>query len=204
MMGGSFQLKRATVEELPALRWLWQRANLSTVALERDLTDFYLLLDEDFTLLAAMGVHVESKEAWLHHLHFSHDPHDPELFGQFWERLRLLLINRGVQRAWTRQLPAAWRQEGFTDPSSRESLHAPRHAQPDQPGLLVRPMRDARTAQLIEKKVAELSALREVSDRHMAQQTQRIRRIAYTISAVFISLLVYLTLRGILTLPRWR
>jgi len=38
----------------------------------------------------------------------------------------------------------------------------------------------------------------------MAQQTQRIRRTAYAISAVFISLLVYLTLRGILTLPRWR
>ena len=88
------QLMRATLEELAPLRRLWQRVGFTTVELEKSLTDFYLLIDDDHNLLAALAVQFRQKDAFLHHLAFSWDDPEEALQILLWKRLKILLTNQ--------------------------------------------------------------------------------------------------------------
>lgn len=198
------QLMRATLEELAPLRWLWQRVGFTTVELEKSLTDFYLLIDEDHNLLAALAVQFRQKDAFLHHLAFSWDDPEEALQMLLWERLKILLTNRGVHRVWTREVAPSWKQTFFQKPTAEQSSLAPELSTPKQPGLQVHLTRDPLATKLIEKKLAELAAEREISDQQLASRTLWTRRVAYALSFLFIAWLMYFTLRGFFALPRLR
>ena len=59
--------RRATVEDLPALQALWQRADLPWDQLDRFVTEFLVVPgEEDGMLLAAIGLQVDSDQALAH------------------------------------------------------------------------------------------------------------------------------------------
>ena len=64
IIANGLQLVRATLEELAPLRWLWQRVDFTAVELEKSRRPFYLLIDDDHNLLAALAVQFRQKDAF--------------------------------------------------------------------------------------------------------------------------------------------
>ena len=92
----------------------------------KSLTDFYLLIDDDHNLLAALAVQFRQKDAFLHHLAFSWDDPEEALQILLWKRLKILLTNRGVHRVWTREAAPSWKQTFFEKPTAEQSFFWPR------------------------------------------------------------------------------
>jgi len=105
-------IRRATVDDLPALRSLWTTAHLPADELEGRLTEFQVV-ESDGTFAGALGVQILRQHALLHsedYVDFSVADPARKLF---WERIQKLAANLGVFRIWTQETSPFWTHWGF-------------------------------------------------------------------------------------------
>ena len=106
------QIRRATVDDLPALRSLWQSANLPADELENRLTEFQVV-ETGGTFAGALGVQMLRQHARIHsedYTDFAIADAARELFG---DRVQKLAANHGVFRLWTQETSPFWTHWGF-------------------------------------------------------------------------------------------
>ncbi len=114
-------IRRATLDDLPALIPLWQLEQLPVLELEKRFKEFQVAEGEDGSLIGVVGVQVQGLEARLHSEVFSPFEYADALRGKFWERIRVMGENQGWVRVWTQLHAEAWRGCGF-DPAPLEQL----------------------------------------------------------------------------------
>ena len=113
-------IRRATVDDLPALRSLWLAASLPADELESRLTEFQVV-EADGNFAGALGLQILRQHARLHsedYADFSVADATRELF---WERIQKLAANHGVFRVWTQETSPFWTRWGF-QPAGAEAL----------------------------------------------------------------------------------
>lgn len=109
-------VRRATVDDLEALKALWESMRLAPDELEPRLTEFQVVENADHEVLGAMGVQFAKPHALLHsegYLDFSIADPARQLL---WERLQTLAANHGVFRLWTQERSPFWKSFGFQPP----------------------------------------------------------------------------------------
>jgi N-acetylglutamate synthase-like GNAT family acetyltransferase len=114
-------IRRATLDDLPALIALWKLEQLPVADLERRFKEFQIAEGEGGELLGTVGVQVAGAEARVHSEVFAPFEYADPLRERFWERLKVMGENRGWVRVWTQLHANGWRQCGF-DPASPEQL----------------------------------------------------------------------------------
>jgi N-acetylglutamate synthase-like GNAT family acetyltransferase len=120
MNPGQLQIRRATVDDLPALKSLWLAANLPAEELESRLTEFQVV-EAGGVFSGALGVQILRQHARLHsedYADFSVADHAREMF---WERIQKIAANHGVFRIWTQETSPFWTHWGF-QPANAETL----------------------------------------------------------------------------------
>ena len=149
-----YNLRRATVDDLPGLKILWDRARLQVLDLEKRLTDFQLLASDAGDLIGAIGLHIEGKQGQVHSEAFAQPEQDAQFREQVWGRIQVVARNHGLVRLWTREGAPFWQQQaGFAEAS--EELVKKRPASfGDAPGRWL-------MLQLREEHLAALSLERE-------------------------------------------
>ncbi len=128
----SLHVRRATVEDLPALKNLWTNAHFPADELESRLTEFQVV-ESHGEFSGALGVQVIAQHALLHsedYVDFSIADPARELF---WERIQKLVSNLGVFRIWTQETSPFWTHWGF-HPASTEVMEALPEAWKTRPG----------------------------------------------------------------------
>ena len=114
-----YNLRRATVDDLPGLKILWERARLQVLDLEKRLTDFQLVVSDAGDLIGAIGLHIEGKQGQVHSEAFAQPDRDTKFREQIWERIQVLARNHGLVRLWTREAAPFWQQQaGFAEASA--------------------------------------------------------------------------------------
>ena len=114
-----YNLRRATVDDLPGLKLLWERARLQVLDLEKRLTDFQLLVSDAGDLIGAIGLHIEGKQGQVHSEAFAQPEQDAQFRDQVWERIQVVARNHGLVRLWTREAAPFWQQQaGFGEASA--------------------------------------------------------------------------------------
>ena len=114
-----YHLRRATVDDLPGLKILWERARLQVLDLEKRLTDFQLLASDAGDLIGAIGLHIEGKQGQVHSEAFAQPEQDALFRDQVWERIQVVARNHGLVRLWTREAAPFWQQQaGFAEASA--------------------------------------------------------------------------------------
>lgn len=117
---GQLQIRRATVDDLPALRALWQGAGLSAPELENRLTDFHVVESEG-EFAGALGVQVLRQHARLHSEDYANFAVADSARQLFWDRIQVIAANLGVFRIWTQETSPFWTHWGF-QPAAPEVL----------------------------------------------------------------------------------
>jgi N-acetylglutamate synthase-like GNAT family acetyltransferase len=116
MNPGQLQIRRATVDDLPALKALWLAAQLPADELEGRLTEFQIV-ESGGQFAGALGVQVLRQHARLHsedYVDFAVADAARELF---WDRIQKLAAHLGVFRLWTQETSPFWRHWGFQPPN---------------------------------------------------------------------------------------
>lgn len=116
--------RRATLDDLEALRGLWQECRLPDYELERRFTEFQVVLDGQGWILAAIGLRFAGPHGQVHSLALRRPDLESELGALLWERVLTLAEKHGAHRLWTREHGPFWSERGFVppDPPVRREL----------------------------------------------------------------------------------
>ncbi|MGB0582835.1 MAG: hypothetical protein ACPGVU_24390, partial [Limisphaerales bacterium] len=95
-----FLARRATLEDLPALRELWQQEQFDANTLEKRITDFQVAYDAEGTIFAAIGMHREGEQGVVHSESFKDFGLADQLRGLIWERFKTIAKNFAMARVW--------------------------------------------------------------------------------------------------------
>lgn len=116
----ALHIRRATVDDLPALKALWQAANLPADELESRLTEFYLV-EAGGVFAGALGLQILRQHARLHSEDYADFSVADAARELFWERIQKVAANHGVFRVWTQETSPFWTHWGF-QPATAEAL----------------------------------------------------------------------------------
>ena len=116
MSQAAYDLRRATVEDLPALRALWQGGGLPAAELEKRFTEFQIASTGE-KVVGAIGLHINGQHAWLHSETYAADANADELRALLLSRIQTVARNHGLARLWAHSGGPFWAQQGFTVPT---------------------------------------------------------------------------------------
>jgi N-acetylglutamate synthase-like GNAT family acetyltransferase len=109
----NYHIRRATVDDKPALLALWASMHIPTSDLERRLTEFQVIESGNNQLLGALGMEVIERQGRLHSEAFSDFGLSGELRELLWARMQSVATNYGLARLWTTETAPFWKQTGF-------------------------------------------------------------------------------------------
>jgi N-acetylglutamate synthase-like GNAT family acetyltransferase len=114
------KVRRATVDDLPALQSLWLAARLPADELEARLTEFQIVENQG-VFAGAIGVQVVRTALRLHSEDYADFAVADAARELFWERIQSIAANHGVFRVWTQEASPFWTRWGF-QPAGAEIL----------------------------------------------------------------------------------
>ena len=118
-------IRRATVDDLPALKAIWLSMQLPTEPLENRLTDFQVV-ERAGEVVGAIGFQIVRTAALLYGEGYSDFSVADAARELFWDRAQKLAANLGVFRLWTLEDSPFWRQVFARDPRTIPALYPPR------------------------------------------------------------------------------
>lgn len=121
MSSPSHRVRRATLDDLPALKALWTSMHFPLDDLEKRLTEFQVVESADGRIIGALGVQLLRPHGWLHHEAYLDFALADEARSLLADRIRSLASNHGVFRLWTREKAPFWSRYGFR-PAEPETL----------------------------------------------------------------------------------
>jgi N-acetylglutamate synthase-like GNAT family acetyltransferase len=121
MNASSHRVRRATLEDLPVLRVLWNSMHFPLDQLERRLTEFQVVESTDGHIVGAIGIEILRQHGWLHNEAYEDYALADEVRPLLVDRLQSLASNHGVFRLWTREKSPFWTRHGF-QPAAPETL----------------------------------------------------------------------------------
>ncbi len=113
-------IRRATVDDLPALKSLWLAARLPADELKDRLTEFQIV-EANGIFAGALGVQIIRQHARLHSEDYADFSVADAARELFWERIQKISANHGVFRIWTQETSPFWTRWGF-QPANLETL----------------------------------------------------------------------------------
>jgi len=116
----SYRIRRATTDDLEALKALWRAAALNPAELEKQFTDCQVAESADGQIVGAIGLQVAGAEGCVHSEALADFALSDALRPLFWERLETVARNRGLFRLWTTESAPFWRKDaGFSTASGQ-------------------------------------------------------------------------------------
>jgi len=195
----TYRARRATVDDLPSLHGLWQKAGLPWDQLERYVTEFIVIPDDSGLLVGAIGLQVEGDQALVHSEAFFDCEIADAARQALWQRIQIIARNQGVYRLWTLEDAPFWTTTLVrASEAEAASLRAP-FADPTAVWWTHQLLDPVRAQALLDERLALWSAQRQADSTELAEGIQRIRRISYGIAgAVALSmclLVLYVLIR---------
>jgi N-acetylglutamate synthase-like GNAT family acetyltransferase len=109
-----YTVRRATLDDLPTLKGLWETNRLPVLELERRLTEFQIVSRPDGVIVGAVALRGCGAQGLVHSEAVYSPPLAEPVRTAAWQRLRVLARNQGMTRLWMRGEPATgWQALGF-------------------------------------------------------------------------------------------
>jgi len=107
--------RRATLEDVPELKKLWQDARWESEELEKRFTEFQVATGPGGQVIAALGLHHRGQEGQVHSEVFLRPEMATELRPILWQRLLNIARNNGLARLWALPTASFYREQGMAD-----------------------------------------------------------------------------------------
>lgn len=180
-----YHLRRANMEDLPALRELWQRENLPAAELEPRFTEFQLALAADGSLAGALGLHQQNLQGLIHSEAFAEPAQAVRIRPLLWTRIQMFAKNNGLHRLWTLPVASFYREQGMTDIDDALRAKLPEGFGNPMADWVTLRLRDEQSPAVKAEKEFELfSLLQKEANEKSLKQAQALRVMAYGLFAL--------------------
>jgi N-acetylglutamate synthase-like GNAT family acetyltransferase len=116
----SYQVRRATTDDLEALKVVWAAAALPAAELEKQFTDFQVAESAEGRIVGAIGLQIEGAHGRIYSESFADFALTDTLRPLFWERLERIARSHGLFRLWTAETAPFWKKDaGFSSASAQ-------------------------------------------------------------------------------------
>lgn len=185
MSATTLRVRRATIEDLPMLRPLWESMYLPVGVLEPRLTEFQVVEDAEGKVAGAMGFQMSGNQGQLHNEGFTDFGVADSARDLFWKRIQVLCSNHGVLRLWMRDDPLFWTRLGFKPAGEEELERLPADWNTEGPPWFTLQLKDEAAIKAVEKELA-LFMDRQKRDAHRTvQQMRTLKTFALVIAVLF-------------------
>lgn len=183
-----FQVRRATVDDLPRLKTLWATMQFAVADLERQLTDFQVAVDEAGLVVGAVGFQMAQRHALLHHEAFEDFSLADYARPALWTRIQNLAGNHGLVRIWTREHSPFWTHNGF-QPATADALERlPAPWDRTHPDWLTIKLKDEESLASLDKEFALFVESEKQQRGQLLGQAKTLRTLLIT-GIIFVALL---------------
>jgi N-acetylglutamate synthase-like GNAT family acetyltransferase len=187
MTPSAYQVRRANLDDLDALRALWAIAHLPAHELEKRLTEFQVIQDAEGKVVASLGFTMHHRYALIHSESFANPADADELRPLFWTRLNSLILNHGINRLWTPGQSGFWTQNGFQRASEQILQKLPPAWAAADASWLTLSIKDEEAVQSMEKEMAAWMAAERQNTANKLEQAKTIKTIV-TVVAVLVTI----------------
>jgi len=113
MNPSDYQVRRATLDDIAALKALWQTMRYAEGELEKRLTEFQVVEGPGKKVVGALGFQMAERQGQIHSETFADFAIADAMRPLFWSRVQSLAANHGIFRLWTQERAPFWTQTGF-------------------------------------------------------------------------------------------
>lgn len=154
MSSPEYQARRAHLDDLPALKVLWESMRFPEADLEKHLTDFQVVQDSNQQVVGAVGFQMAQRHGRIYNETFGDFGITDQARPLLWKRIQALCTNHGIYRVWTQERVPFWIQNGFqpAPPNLLEKL--PESWDRSQPGWLSLQLKDEQAIASLDKEFA--------------------------------------------------
>jgi hypothetical protein len=193
--------RRATVDDLPALHALWQRAELPWDQLDRFVTEFLVVPGEEGILLAAIGLQIDGDQGLFHSEAILANDDADTYRAALWQRLQIVSRNQGAVRLWTLEDAPFWRSVFVpADPALINGMKTS-FADPTAGWWTFQIIDPAKAQKLVDEQLALWEASREGSSSEFADTIQRFRQFSFLVVGVVITMMLMMVLYVLMRRP---
>jgi len=182
----SFRVRRATVDDLPAMLELWRVALTPSERLEKEFTDFQLAEDAAGRLHAAIGLQISGSSGWVHSETIGDFALADTLRPLLWARVLSVAQNHGLFRLWTLETAPFWKKEvGFAPPPEEVKQKFPEaFGSLDEPWLALRLRDEGADPDAIERQFAAFKEAERLKREKLIGQVRPLKWIGTAIAAI--------------------
>ena len=178
--GNRYEGRRATIEDLPSLRGLWQSAHLPVAELEKRFTEFQVVTNTVREVVAAMGLRIQASQGHIHSEAYVNPAEAPALRPILWERVLRLARNNGLVRLWAHPTVSFYREQGLAEPDEATRAKLPAGFGAPNADWVVLKLKEETQPQLsIEQELALFAEHQKGQTERMHEQTQKLKLFAY-------------------------
>jgi N-acetylglutamate synthase-like GNAT family acetyltransferase len=194
----SLRVRRATVDDLAALKSLWQSMRLSPDDLEKRLTEFQVVENFHSKVVGAIGIQIFKQHALLHSEGYSDFGIADAARNLFWARIQTLAANLGVFRLWTQERSPFWKSFGFQPPNSEilERLPAEWKNEFDGGWLTLQLKNEEAIATALEKSFAPFMTEEKLGTKRISEKAKTINTVitvaGFAIGIICFAVAIYL------------
>ena len=190
MAPSSYRVRRATVEDIAALKSLWESLRPPVADLERRLTEFQVAEDANGKVLGTFGFRVNGRNACIHSEAFENFAIAEDIRPLFWERVQALAINHGIARLWTQEHAPFWSRNGFLAVTGETLQKLPQDWDRSQAHWLTLRLKDEEVIASFDKEVAMLMASERRRTAETIEKTKTLKSIV-TIIGILIACAIF-------------
>lgn len=177
-----FQVRRATLDDLPQLRQLWEMMDFPSDALEKRLPEFQVVDDGAGQLLAAVGVQILAGHGRIHSESIALPDQEEDMRTLLWPRLDTLARNQGLARLWTSLEAPFWKGVGFKKVSPETLAQLPAGFAEENATWLTMPLRaDGNNPEEVERLFAQLKVQSQADQDRLTERAKMMKAIALTV-----------------------
>jgi N-acetylglutamate synthase-like GNAT family acetyltransferase len=116
----SYQARRATTDDIDALKALWESAGFTAADLEKQFTDFQVVEGTEGQILGAIALQIDGAHGRIHSEAFIDFGLTDSLRPLLWERLQTMAQSHGLFQLWTLETAPFWKKAaGFTSATAK-------------------------------------------------------------------------------------
>jgi N-acetylglutamate synthase-like GNAT family acetyltransferase len=202
MTAPAYRVRRATVEDLEALRGLWNLMHLPAADLERRVTEFQIAESADGQLHGALGLEISGRQGRLHGEVFSDFALAETLRELLWHRMQALALSHGLARLWTQETAPWWKQTGFQSPDEAALKRLPAAWAAGAARFLTLGLRDEEALEkALQSNFELLKAEEQRRNRQFVRHGKAIKIIVTLLTLGLAIFVAFMTLRLLLNRP---
>lgn len=176
----TYQQRRATLEDLPELRSLWDGARLPVDELEKRFTEFQVVTSAEGNIVGTVGLHLQKQQGLVHSEAFSDPNLAVDVRPLLWQRILTVAKNNGLVRLWTLPTASFYREQGFVDVDDAQRAKLPEgFGNPAVDWVSLKLKDDSMAVISMEKEFEVFAMAQKDESQRVLDQAKTLRMIAY-------------------------